>query len=45
MGAASCGIPTLVVSGGPMLNGKFKGKEIGSGTSVWEFSERVRSVP
>ncbi len=43
MGAASCDLPTIVVSGGPMLNGKFRGKDIGSGTSVWEFSEEVRA--
>ncbi len=43
MGAASCDLPTLTVSGGPMLNGKYRGQEIGSGTSVWEFSEAVRA--
>jgi dihydroxy-acid dehydratase len=43
MGAASCDIPTLVVSGGPMLNGKFQGRDIGSGTDVWRFSEDVRA--
>src|SRR5215831_1228366 len=43
MGAASCDLPTILVSGGPMLNGKYKGDEIGSGTSVWKFSEEVRS--
>lgn len=43
MGAASCDLPTLVVSGGPMLNGKFRGEDIGSGTNVWKFSEEVRS--
>jgi L-arabonate dehydrase len=43
MGAASCEIPALVLSGGPMLNGKFRGKDIGSGTDVWRFSEQVRS--
>ena len=37
MGAASCDIPTLVVSGGPMLNGRFRGELIGSGTHVWKF--------
>ncbi len=42
MGAASCDVPALVVSGGPMLNGKFRGAEIGSGTDVWRFSEEVR---
>jgi L-arabonate dehydrase len=43
MGAASCDLPTLVLSGGPMLNGKFRGQDIGSGTDVWRFSEEVRS--
>src|ERR1700757_294199 len=43
MGAASCDLPTIVVSGGPMLNGKFHGTEIGSGTSVWQMSEDVRA--
>jgi dihydroxy-acid dehydratase len=42
MGAASCGLPTIGLSGGPMLNGKFKGKDIGSGTGVWMMSEMVR---
>lgn len=43
MGAASCDLPTLAISGGAMLNGKFRGEEIGSGTNVWKFSEEVRS--
>jgi dihydroxy-acid dehydratase len=43
MGAASCDLPTLAISGGPMLNGKFRGEDIGSGTNVWKFSEDVRS--
>ncbi len=43
MGAASCDVPALVVSGGPMLNGKFRGQDIGSGTDVWRFSEEVRA--
>jgi dihydroxy-acid dehydratase len=42
MGAASCDLPTITVSGGPMLNGKFRGQDIGSGTGVWKFSEDVR---
>src|SRR6267143_1463690 len=42
MGAASCDVPALVVSGGPMLNGKYRGQDIGSGTAVWRFSEEVR---
>jgi dihydroxy-acid dehydratase len=43
MGAASCDVPALVVSGGPMLNGKFRGRDIGSGTDVWRFSEDVKA--
>jgi len=39
MGAASVDLPTLVVPGGPMLNGKFQGKDIGSGTHVWKFAD------
>jgi dihydroxy-acid dehydratase len=43
MGAASCDVPALVVSGGPMLNGHFRGQTIGSGTAVWQMSEDVRA--
>jgi dihydroxy-acid dehydratase len=43
MGAASCDLPTIAVSGGAMLNGRFRGEPIGSGTNVWKFSEEVRS--
>jgi dihydroxyacid dehydratase/phosphogluconate dehydratase len=43
MGAASCDLPTMVVSGRPMLNGKFRGADIGSGTDVGRFSEEVRA--
>ena len=43
MGAASVDLPSIVVSSGPMLNGKFKGQDIGSGTDVWKFSEAVRA--
>ncbi|MFC3075373.1 L-arabinonate dehydratase [Shinella pollutisoli] len=43
MGAASVDIPAILVSGGPMLNGKWRGKDVGSGTAVWQFSEMVKS--
>jgi dihydroxy-acid dehydratase len=43
MGAASCDVPAIVCSGGPMLNGKYRGQDIGSGTDVWRFSEMVRA--
>jgi L-arabonate dehydrase len=43
MGAASCGLPTIVVPGGPMLNGRFQGKAIGSGTDVWRFADDLKT--
>ncbi len=43
MGAASADLPTIGVSGGPMLNGKWRGGELGSGTGVWSMSEQVRA--
>jgi dihydroxy-acid dehydratase len=43
MGAASVDLPAIFVSSGPMLNGKFQGRDIGSGTDVWRFSEAVRA--
>src|SRR6202795_506436 len=42
MGAASCNLPTIGLSGGPMLNGKFHGRDIGT-SSVWQMSEQVRA--
>ena len=43
MGAASCNLPALVVSGGPMLNGRYRGQRIGSGTGVFQMSEAMRA--
>jgi len=43
MGAASVNLPTIVVPGGPMLNGKFRGKDIGSGTATWQLSEGIKA--
>jgi len=43
MGAASVNLPAIVVPGGPMLNGTFKGERLGCGTGVWKFSEAVRA--
>src|SRR5512142_114132 len=43
MGASSVDIPAIGVSGGPMLNGKWRGQELGSGTGVWTMSEQVRA--
>jgi dihydroxy-acid dehydratase len=43
MAAASAGIPAIVVPGGPMLNGSFRGRPLGCGTDVWKLSEEVRA--
>ena len=43
MGAASCDLPAIVLSGGPMLNGRYRGGVIGSGTDVWRLSEDVEA--
>src|ERR1700712_3995979 len=43
MGAASVDLPTIVVQGGPMLNGKYKGHDIGSGTNVWTFTDDLKT--
>ena len=43
MGASSVDIPTLVVTGGPMLNGKYRGRDIGSGTDVWRLTDDLRA--
>ncbi|WP_295042473.1 L-arabinonate dehydratase [uncultured Paracoccus sp.] len=43
MAAASTDIPSIVVTGGPMLNGSFRGERVGSGTHLWKFSEAVKA--
>ena len=43
MGAASVDMPTMVVTGGPMLNGKFRNRDIGSGTDVYRFTTELRA--
>jgi dihydroxy-acid dehydratase len=43
MGAASVDLPTVLVSGGPMLSGKYRGTDIGSGTNTWSMSEDLRA--
>ena len=43
MGAASVDLPTIGLSGGAMLNGKWRVQELGSGTGVWSMSEQVRA--
>jgi L-arabonate dehydrase len=43
MGAASCDLPTIGLSGGPMLSGKFQGRDLGSGTGLWQMTDQVRT--
>ena len=43
MGACSVDLPTLVLSGGPMLNGKFEGRDVGSGTDAYKFTDELRA--
>ncbi|MCA3246821.1 MAG: dihydroxy-acid dehydratase [Azospirillum sp.] len=43
MGAASCDLPTIALSGGPMLNGRWRDQSIGSGTHVWKFTEMLKT--
>lgn len=43
MGAASVDLPAVVVPGGPMLTGTFRGVPLGCGTDVWKLSEEVRA--
>jgi dihydroxy-acid dehydratase len=43
MAAASVDLPAVVVPGGPMLTGHFRGVPLGCGTSVWQLSEEVRA--
>lgn len=42
MGACSVDIPTIVVNGGPMLNGRYRDRNLGNGTDVWKFSDELR---
>jgi dihydroxy-acid dehydratase len=43
LGAASADVPTMFVTGGPMLSGSYRGRPLGSGTDVWAFSDEVRA--
>ncbi len=43
MGATSVDLPAILVTGGPMINGRFRGRTVGSGTDLWRFSEDVRA--
>jgi dihydroxy-acid dehydratase len=39
MAASSVGLPAIMVTGGPMLSGKYQGTDVGSGTAVWRWEE------
>jgi dihydroxy-acid dehydratase len=43
MGAASTDMPSIAVTGGPMLNGWFQGERLGSGTHLWRFAEAIKA--
>ena len=43
MGAASCDLPTIGLSGGPKLSGQFHGQKLGSGTGVWQMDAKVHA--
>ena len=43
MGAASVDLPTIMLTGGPMLTGRHNGKPLGSATDMWKMSEAVRA--
>jgi L-arabonate dehydrase len=43
LGACSANIPTMVVTGGPMLNGRWRGKELGSCSDCWHYHEELRA--
>ena len=43
LGAASADIPSIVVTGGPMLNGHWRGKQLGSCSDCWHYNEERRA--
>jgi dihydroxy-acid dehydratase len=43
MAAASVDLPAIMVTGGPMLNGKYRGADVGSGTHVWKFEADLKA--
>ena len=43
LGAASANIPSIVVTGGPMLNGHWRGRELGSCSDCWHYNEELRA--
>ncbi|KAM9861777.1 dihydroxy-acid dehydratase [Leucobacter sp. BZR 635] len=43
MGLASVDLPAIMLTGGPMLNGRFRGRSVGSGTDIWRMTEALRA--
>lgn len=43
MGVASVDLPAILLTGGPMLNGRFRGRAVGSGTDIWRMTEALRA--
>lgn len=43
MGVASVDLPAILLTGGPMLNGRFRGRTVGSGTDIWRMTEALRA--
>ena len=43
MGAASVNLPSIMLNGGPMLTGNYKGRPMGCGTDIWKLSEEMRA--
>jgi dihydroxyacid dehydratase/phosphogluconate dehydratase len=43
MAAASVDLPAVMVTGGPMLSGKFEGRDVGSGTEVWKLEAEFKA--
>jgi dihydroxy-acid dehydratase len=43
MAAASVDLPAIMVTGGPMLNGKYRGTDVGSGTDLWRFEQELEA--
>jgi dihydroxyacid dehydratase/phosphogluconate dehydratase len=43
LGLASVDLPAIILTGGPMLNGRFRGSSVGSGTDIWRMTEGLRA--
>ena len=43
MGSASVDVPAIMLTGGPLLTGRYRGQAIGSGTDIWRYTEMARA--